>query len=517
MNRILVIDDDRSIHVRLEKALKIEESREVFFAISGEDGLRLARTCNPDVILLDIMLPEVNGLELFRQLQAVNRKVPILFMTAEAGSGTAIAAMQLGAFDFVSKPLHLPKLLDIVSRALETRNLMNKPVALPVGSATSGLGDEFVGRSPQMLEVFKQIGRVAKQRIPVLIRGESGCGKELVARALYQYSDRSDAPFMAVNCAAIPDQLLESELFGHEKGSFTSADRRRIGKFEQCNGGTIFLDEVGDMAPLVQGKVLRVLQEQHFERVGGNQTIETDVRIIAATNRDLESMVSNDSFRSDLLYRLNGVTIHLPSLRDRVEDIPRLVEYFLNRLTREMNKHDIEGIAPSALELLLHYSWPGNVRELQSVVRQCLLNATGTVIDPGCVPAHVREAEPQVEKVTPVTSATGVFASPRAETLAPITSPTETIESGEARDVASVTSDVCNVVEFVEQRLKGNSTNLYAEVMELVERYLLSRVLQETEGNQSRAAEILGITRGKVRDRIATFKIQLERTVSVGE
>ncbi len=508
MNRILVIDDDRSIHTRLERALAADGTRELCFASTGEEGLRLAKTANPDVILLDILLPEVNGLELFRQLQAINRKVPILFMTAEAGSGTAIAAMQLGAFEFVSKPLHLPKLIEIVDRAIETRNLMNKPVALPVGGTM--FGDEFVGRSPQMLDVFKQIGRVAKQKIPVLIRGESGCGKELVARAIYQYSDRSDAPFMAVNCAAIPDQLLESELFGHEKGSFTSADRRRIGKFEQCNGGTIFLDEVGDMSPLVQGKVLRVLQEQRFERVGGNQTIETDVRIIAATNRDLEAMVSQDSFRSDLLYRLNGVTIHLPPLRDRPEDIERLVEYFMNRLTREMGKHDIEGIAPSALKMLVNYSWPGNVRELQSVVRQCMLNATGTVIDPGCVPPHVREEwRPEVAELT---------TSRAVESKPFVPAPTDSAvvaPQPEVRDASP--SDACNVVEFVERQLKASSTNLYAEVLELVERYLLSRVLQETDGNQSRAAEILGITRGKVRDRIAAFKIQLERTVSVGE
>ena len=232
-----------------------------------------------------------------------------------------------------------------------------------------------------MQEVYKAIGRVAPQDVTVLILGESGTGKELVARAIYQHSRRAAGPFLAINCAAIPETLLESELFGHEKGAFTGADRRRIGKFEQCHGGTLFLDEIGDMTPLTQTKVLRVLQEQQFERVGGNETIQTDVRVIAATNRDLEQLIAAGQFRSDLYYRLNVFTIRLPPLRERDDDLPLLVMHFLRRFSRELGK-DTYGIAPEALDVLRRHPWPGNVRELQSVLKQALLQATGPILAP---------------------------------------------------------------------------------------------------------------------------------------
>jgi two-component system nitrogen regulation response regulator GlnG len=328
--------------------------------------------------------------------------------------------------------------------------------------------------------VFKSVGRVARQNVTVLVRGESGTGKELVARALYQHSDRRDGPFMAVNCAALPDTLLESELFGHEKGSFTGADRRRIGKFEQCNGGTLFLDEVGDMSPLVQGKVLRLLQEQRFERVGGNETIQTTVRLIAATNQNLETMVEDGDFRADLLYRLNGVTIFLPPLRERAEDIPLLLQYFLTSASRELSKPEIEGFSEEALKLLSDYEWPGNVRELQSVVRQSVFKAIGPVIVPEFLP-------PEVHGERPVRTSS---------------------DDGHP--------DI-DLKGFIEQRLRGGTTDLYAEAMEVMERFLFTRVLRETAGNQSRAAEILGITRGKVRDRIAAFNISVDTNVSIDE
>jgi two-component system nitrogen regulation response regulator GlnG len=361
--------------------------------------------------------------------------------------------------------------------------MMNVPVALSVSEPDEQNVDLFVGRSPQILDVFKAIGRVAKQNVTVLVRGESGSGKELVARALYQHSDRANRAFMAVNCAALPDTLLESELFGHEKGAFTGADRRRIGKFEQCNGGTIFLDEVGDMSPLVQGKVLRLLQEQRFERVGGNETIETDVRLVAATNRDLEKMVEEGTFRADLLYRLNGVTIFIPPLRERAEDIPLLLQYFLNRARSDLKKMEIEGISPEALELLQRYSWPGNVRELYSVVRQAVLKATGPVIVPEMLPPELLGKAPAARA---------------------------------SREVPSGLPDA-DLQQFIEDRLNCESSNLYAETLEMMERYLLTRVLRQTGGNQKQAAEILGITRGKVRDRIAAFDISVDTTVAIRE
>lgn len=479
MGKILVVDDDRSTLHLIEHSLsRAAVDLQIATARSAEEGLTRARELRPDVVLLDIMLPGASGLEVFKQFQDLDRHLPVIYMTSGAGSHSAIEAIERGAFDYLAKPLRLTQLNEQVLKALEFRRMMKVPVALSVSEAAED-ADLFVGRSSQMLEVFKSIGRVAKQNVTVLVRGESGSGKELVARALYQHSDRANRPFMAVNCAALPDTLLESELFGHEKGAFTGADRRRIGKFEQCNGGTIFLDEVGDMSSLVQGKVLRLLQEQKFERVGGNETITTDVRLVAATNRPLDDMVEEGTFRADLLYRLNGVTIHIPPLRDRVEDIPLLLQYFLNRTRTELRKMEIEGISPEALAILQNHSWPGNVRELHSVLRQAILKATGPVIIPDMLPAEV-------------------MGKP----------------AGRSRETPDGLPD-SDLRTFIEQRLQCESTNLYAETLEMMERYLLTRILRQTGGNQKQAAEILGITRGKVRDRIAAFEISLGTTVAI--
>lgn len=481
MPTVLVIDDDRSVALLVRKVLdpfKID----VVPAFTAEEGLDRIKDASPDAVLLDIVLPHMSGLEVFEQIQQLDRRLPVIFVTAGADSETAIEAMQLGAYDYVTKPFDLARLADLVARALETRRLMNVPVAVSIPDVTTNLADICVGSSPEMLEVFKSIGRVAQQNVAVLIRGESGTGKELAARALYQHSDRRHQPFMAVNCAALPDTLLESALFGHEKGAFTGAERRRIGKFEQCSGGTLFLDEVGDMSPLVQGKVLRLLQEQKFERVGGNETITTDVRVITATNRDLDRMVEEGSFRSDLLYRLNGVTITLPALRHRKEDILPLLQHFLAQAKLDLHKSDLEGISPEALTILENYRWPGNVRELQSVIRQAMLNTSGTVITPESLPAEL-------------------LAHPK---------PPETVSIAEGLPYSDLHS-------FIDHRLSRGTTDLYAEALEMMERYVFTRVLRETHGVQTKAAEILGITRGKIRDRITTFKIQLEKSVSIEE
>ena len=477
---------------------------EVISASTAEEGLALVSERHPDVVLLDIMLPGRSGLEILRDIQAVDRRLPVIFVTADSGSGTAIEAMQLGAYDYIFKPLDLPQLTRLVQNAMNSRHLMSVPVALTADLDAHSTCKAFVGRSQQMLEVFKVIGRVAAQDVPVLIRGESGTGKELVAQALYQHSHRRDQPFMAINCAALPDTLLESELFGHEKGAFTGADRRRIGKFEQCHGGTIFLDEVGDMALIVQGKVLRLLQDQRFERVGGNEVISTSVRVIAATNRPLEQMVEEKTFRADLFYRLNGMTITLPPLRERVEDIPLLLSYFLAQAQRDLNKHHIEGLSPACLEILTNYGWPGNVREMQSVVQQAVLNAIGPIIIPEFLPREVTASRvPRTSEAVPVNVAT-----------AAADDPVETQES----DWASPNVDgdrfaIGDLKQFIEQRVAAKTTDLSVEVIDRVERYLYTRVLQMTNGNQSQAAEILGVTRGKIRDRIAAFNISMERKV----
>ncbi len=314
MPTVLVVDDDRSIRHQLQTTLS---DLNLVAVGSANEGLAWLKDNRADCVLLDIMLPGTSGLDVFQQIKVLDNKLPVIFITAGGSSETTIRAMQLGAYDYLVKPLNLPAVVELVGKALETRRMMSVPVAIPKDDAPPIKGDYLVGKSEAMLKVYTQVGRVAAQDVIVLIRGESGTGKELIARAIYQHSPRASECFMAVNCAALPDNLLESELFGHEKGAFTGAHSRRIGKFEQCNGGTIFLDEVGDMALSVQSKVLRLLQEQRFERVGGNETIQTNVRIIAATNRSLEEMVEEGEFREDLFYRLNGFTINLPPLRER--------------------------------------------------------------------------------------------------------------------------------------------------------------------------------------------------------
>lgn len=506
MPKILVVDDDRAIFLLVENAL--EGIAQIVTAETAEAGIEQLNKAQVDAVLLDIMLPDRNGMAVLCEVHEFDRRLPVIFMTSEATSETAIEAMQLGAFDYLAKPLKTATLRTLVSRAIEQRELSSVPIAIVAdGDPIEDSAELFIGRSPEMLDVFKSIGRVSKQHVPILIRGESGTGKELVARALYHYSDRSDGPFVAVNCAALPENLLESELFGHEKGAFTGADSRRIGKFEQCNDGTLLLDEIGDMSPMVQAKVLRVLHDQRFERVGGNNELKTNVRIVAATNRPLEQMVAEGDFREDLLYRLNAVTIHLPPLRERRGDIPRLIHYFLGQAKREFNKQDLEGASPETAELLTAYDWPGNVRQLRAVVRRCVLESILPVIVPDLLPREIREgvapeAEGDSHAVLPIKQHSVGSVDQKPD------------QTGRANEIDRNGREL---PELVDRLLESNATDLYAEGVAYAERYLLLRVLRETEGNQSRAAEILGITRGKLRDRIATYNIKLESGVKIGE
>lgn len=515
LTTVLVIDDDRSVRHIVRRGLEGHHDFRVVEADDGDTGLQALAEHEPVVCLLDVFLPEYNGLELFRKIKAIDNKLPVIFITGDTSSDTAIEAMRAGAFDYLAKPLNIEQLRQLTLSAAKARHEMDQPVALPVGSGDADL-ELFVGTSKAMIEVYKDIGRVAAQTVPVLIRGESGAGKELVARALVNHSARRDKPFISVNCAAIPDQLLESELFGHEKGAFTGAEKKRLGRFEQCDGGTIFLDEVGDMSQVIQGKVLRLLQEQRFERVGGNEIVTTDVRIIAATNRPLEQMVKDDEFREDLLYRLNGFQICLPPLRQRRDDVPLLLEYFLRRAKAEMERPDLTGLTPEALKKLIAYDWPGNVRQLQSVVRQSLLNSPGTVIGADSLPdfitinnAHAAEAEGSASHTAIPETTQPTTVAPERTAAAAATNQPDRIQDAAPSNMAF------NVDAFIEQRLREDTTNLYDEVVEQLERRLFAKVLEVSGGNQSKAAEILGITRGKVRDRIAAFGIQLDRTVSV--
>ncbi|HWC90129.1 MAG TPA: sigma-54 dependent transcriptional regulator [Pirellulales bacterium] len=473
---VLVVDDDRAVRHTIRRIFE-ETPLEILTAENAEEGLKIASQRHPDVILLDVMLPDRSGLDMFEKFHELDAKVPVIFITAGEKSDTVIKAMKLGAYEYLVKPLDSKQVRSLVNRAVEIRRSTEMPAESVEATAEEEVRDYLVGRSPAMQEVYKAIGRVASQDVTVLIHGESGTGKELVARAIYQHSARSKGPFLAVNCAAIPESLLESELFGHEKGSFTGAESRRIGKFEQCNGGTLFLDEIGDMSPLVQSKMLRLLQEQAFERVGGNETIRTNVRIIVATNRDLEQMVKRSEFRADLYYRLNGFVIKLPALRERKDDVLVLLQHFLRHFSRELGKK-VHGISPEALELLLWYPWPGNVRELQSVLKRALLQTTGEVLISDFLPEDVR---------------------------------TRAGHGGASGDQAA---DVTPVTEaYIDTRIREGSEDLYAEAVALLERALITRVLQHTKGNQSQAAKILGITRGSLRNKIRTCGIAIEHVV----
>jgi two-component system response regulator AtoC len=472
MDTLLVIDDEESILHAFRRAFRSPEFT-LHTASTVAEGLHLLTEIRPQVVILDVHLPDTKGLDAFNEIHRKYPRIPIILVTGHGTTDLAIEAIKRGAYDYLLKPLELPLLRELVTRASETSRLMNVPAVMPEDAPTTGKADILLGRCSAMQEVYKAIGRVAEQDVTVLLLGESGTGKELVARAIYQHSRRSQKPFLAINCAAIPENLLESELFGHEKGAFTGADRQRIGKFEQCSGGTIFLDEVGDMSPLTQTKILRLLQDQSFERVGGGETIKTDVRLIAATNVDLEKAVSEGKFRSDLFFRLNVFPIRLPALRDREEDIPLLIEHFVRRFSNELDR-PVHSIDPKSIEILRRYPWPGNIRELQSSLKQSILQMKGPVLSPEALPAGV-----EVTSSSPTTRGSATF----------------------------------DWDQFVHDRIDAGSDNLYAEALTLMECEVLVRVLRHTNGNQVQTARILGITRGSLRNKIKLLNISIERTI----
>jgi two-component system nitrogen regulation response regulator GlnG len=488
MPTLLLIDDEPSIQHAFGRVFRPPEFA-LHTASTATEGVELASRVKPDVVVLDVHLPDATGLDTFQRLRHIDARIPVILITGHGTSELAIEAIKEGAYEYLLKPLELAPLRELVNRACASSRLMHVPAVVSEPEAAPPGADALIGRCAGMQEVYKAIGRVAAQDVTVLILGESGTGKELIARAIYQHSTRKDKPFLAVNCAAIPETLLESELFGHEKGAFTGADRKRIGKFEQCNGGTIFLDEVGDMTPLTQTKILRVLQEQRFERVGGNETVETDVRLIAATNVDLEKASESGRFRRDLYFRLNVFTMRLPPLRDRGDDLVLLTRHYARRFAKELNK-TLTDIAPEALEVLRHYPWPGNVRELQSVVKQSLLQMRGTVLLPEDLPAAV---------------------------AAPVAGGREHVvvdQTGTSRPaIVEPPAGEFNWERFVHDHIAGGTENLYAESLERMEREVLVRVLRHTGGNQVQAARILGITRGSLRTKIRALGITIGRSV----
>ncbi|MFT3880979.1 MAG: sigma-54 dependent transcriptional regulator [Gemmatales bacterium] len=393
MTKLLIIDDEPNVLYALEKGLKAT-GQTIVTAATGQLGLAAVAKHHPDVVLLDVQLPDLSGIEVLKKLQAIDSRLPVIIMTAHGTADTAIEAMKQGAYDYILKPWKLEELKALIDNALKASRLSRVPAVyeqqtdLPEDKI-----DRIVGNSSAMQHIFKEIGKIAQQDVNVLILGESGTGKELVARAIYHHSKRKEQPFLAINCAALPDTLLESELFGHEKGAFTGADRRRVGKFEQADKGTLFLDELGDMALVTQAKVLRILQDGRFERIGGNETLQTDVRIIAATNKDLAGAIQRKEFRQDLYYRLNTFILKLPSLRERPEDIPFLIDHFIARQRQELGLK-LLGVSPEAMQLLQRYPWPGNVRELENAIKYAMVHAHGEWITPDSLPDQLRSTEP---------------------------------------------------------------------------------------------------------------------------
>jgi nitrogen regulation protein NR(I) len=459
---ILLIEDDPGITDTLQRVLT-EEGYQVSVENRGDTGLARATGEVFHVVISDLRLPGLNGLELVRKLHATQPRLPIILVTAFGTTDTAIEAMKLGAYDYVLKPFDILTMIELVSKAADSNRIMSEPVAL---GETSTSRDALVGRGAAMQAIYKEIGRVASKPVNVLIRGETGTGKELIARAIYQHSDRASAPFIAINCAAIPETLLESELFGHEKGAFTNADARRIGRFEQADQGTIFLDEIGDLAPGTQVKLLRVLQERSLQRIGGKETIPVDVRIICATHRDLETAIRQKQFREDLYYRLNVVAIILPPLRERREDIPDLIRYFLCKYGAELGNAS-PSIQPEAVDYLRAQSWPGNVRELENVMRRALLAAQGYTINLD----HVRS----------------------------------TLNKSADMDAAPVFAFGKYIDEVLSAAQREELTDAHARVIETVERELFSHAIQQAQGNQAKAARWLGITRITMRAKLIQF------------
>jgi DNA-binding NtrC family response regulator len=460
MPRVLVIDDEPSILHAFRRAFD-DPQLELLTAETAAAGEQIVREDQPDVVVLDLNLPDRSGLECFEHIKAIDRRIPVIFITGHGTVESAIEATKHGAFDYLFKPLELPELKTLVNKALRLSEMMKTtPIVNPDETDSHDGKQAMVGRCEAMQEVYKAIGRVAAKDITVLIQGESGTGKELVAKAIYQHSLRSEGPFRALNCAAIPETLLESELFGHEKGAFTGAERRRTGHFEQADHGTLFLDEVGDMSPMTQSKVLRVLQERTFERVGGNATISVDVRVIAATNSDLEDLVATGRFRSDLFFRLRDFMIKLPPLRERGDDIRLLAEHFVRKHSSALGRTATQ-LADSAIAKLCQAAWPGNVRELESVVKQSLLSTPGSVILPEFLPKEL---------------------------------------GGKGVSNASPTFDP---VSFVKEQLQQeNPTHLYSRVILNTERELFAAILRHTRGNQVQASAILGISRVTLRNKL---------------
>ncbi|RJQ14681.1 MAG: sigma-54-dependent Fis family transcriptional regulator [Nitrospiraceae bacterium] len=454
MDTILVVDDEAGILHSFKKILGRYDYA-VITASSGEEAVEAVKKERPQLVIMDVNMPGMDGLETLRKLRSVCPSLTVIIMTAFSTSEKAITAMKSGAYDYITKPVDNAQLISLVEKAIAAGK-MNMPVSFE-GEAEEG--DMIIGRSAVMIEIFKKIGQIAESDVTVLLRGETGTGKELVARAVYQHSKRLNSPFLPVNCAAIPEDLLESELFGHERGAFTGADTRKMGKFEQCDGGTMFLDEIGDMPLSLQAKMLRVLQDGFVRRLGGSELIKTDVRTIAATNRDIEALMKAGKFREDLYWRLNVVNINVPPLRERKADLEDLVLYFIRKFNREFGK-GVTGISPEILDVFNKYDWPGNVREMKNVIQR------GMVLCPGnYLSAKDCEWLPQAKF------------------------------SGQAADIERALSGAADEI------MRRGGADVYREAVSGFERILVRKALELSNNNQVLAARLLGISRNTLREK----------------
>ncbi len=475
MAGILIVDDDPQLRSSFEKLLA-SEGHQVRTANSGEAGLEAVREEMPDLVVMDVRMPGMDGLEAFEAMRQVDPKIVAIIVTAFGDMETAIRATKLGAYDYVLKPFEIPDFLSLVARALEAGRFMRAKVAMSQAVSMDS-EDALIGSSRAMQEIYKAIGRAAPTEATVLVRGESGTGKELVARALYQHSTRADKPFLVINCVAIPETLLESELFGYEKGAFTGAVNRRVGKVEQASGGTLFLDEIGDMPLSIQAKILRLLQEKMIDRLGGRQHIPVDVRIIAATNRDLEAAVAEGRFREDLYYRLKVVMLQLPPLRERREDIRALSDYFLARFARELGMEN-PGLSREALSMLERHSWPGNVRELSNALHKALIFNRGGPIN----------AEDLVAAVG---------------------------EDGGSLAANSPEANEEHIRSFVRRAMGGQPRDdLYESLVDIMGRMVVQEALEATDGNRTRAAKLLGISRPTLLAKIDKYGLTINTKVN---
>ncbi len=470
--RVLVVDDEVNARTALTELLR-DEGYEVEMAADAFKALGKVETFAPHIVVTDLKMPGMDGLELVKKLQTGDEPIAVVVMTAFGAVQTAVNAMRAGAADYLTKPLNFAELMVVIDRVLETEYLRREAHQLRARVGNRVAPDNIIGNSPPMQQVFEIVDQVAPSRASVLITGESGTGKELIANALHQRSPRAKGPFIKLHCAALAESLLESELFGHERGSFTGAMVRKDGRFSLANGGTLFLDEIGEVSPAIQVKLLRFLQEHEFERVGGTDTIKVDVRVIAATNIDMKSAILHKTFREDLYYRLNVVPIYLPPMRERREDVGLLVESFLKRYA-EQNRKEVRRVHPEAMRLLRDHDWPGNVRELQNYVERAVILGSGPELTVDHLPPQLRgETAPR-----PIRARGG--------------------------DLNALTS------ELVRQgvRAAGPTANdLHTRIVGQVERELIQQVLASCERVQIKAAARLGINRNTLHKKLAEFRI----------